>query len=237
MSSTNYKIHPYLLFYCSLAFIICTVVGTISHEFGHIIVAKTLGYETELHYGSMNWNETIRMEELKTLYLKNEAQLLNNQNTENHQGFNQLKRKIQRDNFIIGLGGPLQTWLSSIFGLFLLIYWKRSEPIRLTTWLGIFLTLFSLRFIFNLLQGAIIALLSRDGNYFGGDELKIDNYLHLKEGSTGIVFAAVATIICFWLIFKFLPKHLRLTFILSGLVGSALGYYLWFILFGPLLLP
>ena len=31
------------------------VFGTLSHEYGHIIMAKILGYETILHYGSMSW--------------------------------------------------------------------------------------------------------------------------------------------------------------------------------------
>ncbi len=35
-----------------------TVVGTLSHEYGHIVVAKYLGYETKLHYGSMNYEDT-----------------------------------------------------------------------------------------------------------------------------------------------------------------------------------
>ena len=36
-------------------FILFTPIGTISHEYGHIAVAKLLGYKTTLHYASMNW--------------------------------------------------------------------------------------------------------------------------------------------------------------------------------------
>ena len=40
----------------TLCFIAFTIIGTLSHELGHLFVAKALGYETILHYGSMSWN-------------------------------------------------------------------------------------------------------------------------------------------------------------------------------------
>lgn len=38
-----------------LCFILFTIIGTLSHELGHIVPAKILGYQTTLHYGSMEW--------------------------------------------------------------------------------------------------------------------------------------------------------------------------------------
>ncbi|MDT0295702.1 hypothetical protein ACFQ3R_14905 [Mesonia ostreae] len=38
-----------------IVFILFTAIGALSHEFGHIAVAKYLDYETELSYGSMNY--------------------------------------------------------------------------------------------------------------------------------------------------------------------------------------
>lgn len=38
----------------TLLFILFTIIGTLSHEMGHIFVAKLLGYTTELHFGFMN---------------------------------------------------------------------------------------------------------------------------------------------------------------------------------------
>ena len=43
------------LFVFSILFILFTVIGTVSHEYGHMAVAKYLGYETVLHYGSVNY--------------------------------------------------------------------------------------------------------------------------------------------------------------------------------------
>jgi len=36
-----------------------TVIGTLSHELGHIVVAEILGYETTLHFSSMNWDSKL----------------------------------------------------------------------------------------------------------------------------------------------------------------------------------
>ncbi len=44
---------PFLIL--TFGFILFTAIGTVSHEYGHIAVAKFHGYETELHYGSMNY--------------------------------------------------------------------------------------------------------------------------------------------------------------------------------------
>jgi hypothetical protein len=40
-----------LFLYLSLAFILMTVIGTISHEYGHYISAKILGYGARVNYG------------------------------------------------------------------------------------------------------------------------------------------------------------------------------------------
>lgn len=38
-----------------LLFSFLVIFGTLSHEFGHVLVAQILGYETTLHFGSMSW--------------------------------------------------------------------------------------------------------------------------------------------------------------------------------------
>lgn len=39
----------------AFSFFLCVVIGTLSHEMGHIIMAKLLGYDTVLHFGSMDF--------------------------------------------------------------------------------------------------------------------------------------------------------------------------------------
>ena len=38
-----------------ITFPFLVVLGTLSHEIGHVFVAKLLGFDTNLHYGSMHW--------------------------------------------------------------------------------------------------------------------------------------------------------------------------------------
>ena len=45
-----------LFLYLTLTFIVATVVGTLSHEFGHYIVAKSLGYDADIHYAFTTWD-------------------------------------------------------------------------------------------------------------------------------------------------------------------------------------
>jgi len=45
----------------TLSFILFTIIGTLSHEVGHIAVAEALGYETKLHFGSMSWNSDVEL--------------------------------------------------------------------------------------------------------------------------------------------------------------------------------
>ena len=59
------------LIYFSLGFVLFTIIGTVSHEYGHIIVAKSLGYETTLHYGSMNSYPKGYLEDENVIAFKN----------------------------------------------------------------------------------------------------------------------------------------------------------------------
>jgi hypothetical protein len=47
---------PFLLF--SLGFIISIPIGTLSHEYGHILVAKYFGFETVLHHASVSYDDS-----------------------------------------------------------------------------------------------------------------------------------------------------------------------------------
>ncbi len=49
----RFHLRYFAVFFFSFA--LFTIIGTLSHEFGHIYVAHQLGFETELHFASMNW--------------------------------------------------------------------------------------------------------------------------------------------------------------------------------------
>lgn len=196
--------------YLSLAFILMTVIGTLTHEFGHYIAAKSLGFNSRVNYGM--------------------TRLENNPN-------NPISRE---ESFIITLGGPLQTMLTGSLGVLLLYIYRKSfqqiEKVSLWQWTLIFTALFWLRQVANLVTWMLFYLVN---GRFGvrGDEIKIARYLELPKGSVLATTALIGAVVLYNVIFKFLPKKLQFTFILSGLVGGVSGYILWLKVFGKVLMP
>jgi hypothetical protein len=109
--------------------------------------------------------------------------------------------------------------------------------LEILDWLAIFLSLFWLREVFNLIASIFGEIISPDGNWFGGDELLISQGLHLWSGTVPIILATLGLIISVHIVFRIIPKKIRLTFILSGLIGGISGFILWMNLIGPKILP
>jgi len=199
----------------TVAFILFTVVGTLSHEYGHIIVAKKLGYNTTLHYGSMDYTSKLHTNEIK-------------------------EETLIFDSLLITMGGPLQTILTGSFGLILLLYNRKKmsmHGLKITDWFAVFLALFWLREVFNILTAIIGEIIKPNGSYFGGDEKYISEVLNLPIGTTSITLGIVGVLIATFVVFKIVPNKLRLTFMLSGFLGGISGYYLWMKIIGPIVLP
>ncbi len=224
----------------SLAFILFTAIGTLSHEYGHIAVANFLGYKTTLHYGSMNYDSDELNNELFRLYTDNKTAIENGEDFEERTEYRRVSRKTGYDYFFITLGGPLQTMLTGTIGLAIL-YWRRRKTaingFQLVDWLAVFLSLFWLREVFNVVMSVGGELLSPDGHFFGGDERNLSKHLHLWEGAIPISLAIIGLTVSTIVIFKFIPPRYRRTFILSGLIGGSAGFVLWMYGVGPILLP
>ena len=198
----SFQAKSFILFL--LSFIFCTIIGTLTHELGHIYVAHQLGFETELHFASMSWSG---------------------------------KEASNIENFWIAFGGPLQTMLTGTIGFWYCLGNKeiKKNGIKLRHWIGIFLGLFWLRPIFNLLQGFYFRLVGIYDTFFGGDEAKLSELLGWPKGTLGVLFAVIGLLICFYLVFKVVPYKLRFTFILAGIFGSLGGFWIWMNWLGPLL--
>jgi hypothetical protein len=192
-------------------FIVFTIIGTISHEFGHYFAAKSLGYEAKINY-AYAWREKANA----------------------HQVFS------ASDNLWFILGGPLETSLTGLIGLLLLFLfrktYKNTPRLSLKQWLFIFLALFWLRPTTNLVTWIGGYLLSGEFSQ-RGDEIKLSQYLHIPQWaiitSTAFIGIAVLTIV----IFKFVPVSQRKIFILAGLTGGIAGYIFWLVLFGKYIIP
>lgn len=105
----------------AIAFSLAAVVGTLTHELGHIAVAKSLGYETQLHYGSMNWNRQSIIDTIHALNLRYQTELENNLPFPERERYFHLSQTLSMDSLLIRLGGPLETILTGCLGLFFLI--------------------------------------------------------------------------------------------------------------------
>lgn len=231
-----FKLNIKYLFLFVIVLIFLTPIGTILHELGHIIVAKSLGYRTVLHHSSMSWDSDSKSN-LMSLYLENKFEIENNLSFKNSRQYNIDIIKLNNDKLLIYLGGVFQTIFIGSLGFLLLLYKRRkSEYFTIKDWILVFISLFWSREILNLIVGIIRGLFNKDGIYFYGDEAKISKLLNLPDWSILLPLGVIAVIVIV-LIIKLIPNKLKYTFILSGIIGSPIGYYLWMYVFGPLMLP
>ena len=204
----NISINIKSLLILTFVFILFTTIGTVSHEYGHIIVAKALGYETTLHYGSMNYDSGIE--------------------------------KLKSNGLLVTIGGPFQTILTGTIGLLILL-WRRKliyqNGLKVLDWLAVFLSLFWLREVFNLVMSLSGEVISPNGTWFSGDELYISQGLNLWSGTVSIILGTIGMTVTIYVIFKIIPKKIRPTFIISGLIGGIVGFILWMNIIGPKILP
>lgn len=243
--------------YLTLSFILATIVGTLTHEGGHIAVAKYYGYETTLHYGSMHWNEDSTalslwkpdFDTVQAIYWRHKTNQdigVRHSESDRLDSLNNRIKEIRTraysldKSLMIRIGGPAQTLLTSILGILILLYRRKSIAtfgMKLWDWLAVFLALFSLRFVANMTLSILSELRRPNGTYFGGDEVRIARSLNWPEGSVAIPLFCIGLAIALWVIFQLLPYKHRLTFILSGLIGGSAGYIIWLHWLGPMALP
>lgn len=194
-----------------LSFIIATIIGTLSHEFGHYIVAKYFGYEAKINYSSTSWGSPDPNNPIKTGY-----------------------------PLAITLGGPIQTMLTGTLGVVLLFLFRDSffqaKKLSLKHWLIIFISLFWLRQTANLftwLGGYFL-----NGRFScRGDEIHIANYYHLPDWIIITATAIIGALLLAIIAFKFIPSKQRITFLSAGLTGGIAGYLFWLVLFGKYIMP
>jgi len=231
-------------------FIFFTVVGTLSHEFGHMAVAKYFGYETELHYGSIHFDypgmeKDPLVLELKKIVNENVDALKKEEYFDSEPRYIELLALLKEKypyptphSFWVTLGGPTQTILTSFLGLFILFYRrsKTKEHFVLMDWMGVFLSLFVLREIFNYVTVLFSTILHGNVNS-GNDEFKLSRYLDVNQWVIPTIAMILGAVICFYVIFRVIPLKYRFTFIIAGFAGGILGFFVWLRWLGPVVLP
>lgn len=200
-----------LLVYLIVAFMLMTVIGTLTHEMGHYMVARYLGYHPTINYASTN------------MHTGEGSQVM-----------------FASDSFWITWGGPFITMFAGTMGFILLFIFCQSyystDRLEFKHWTLIFLALFWLRqptvfclWFANKFLNAKLA--SRT------DEIKIAGNLQLPEWLILILSAVIGAAVLLIVIFRFIPIAQRFTFVLAGLIGGIAGYLLWMYVAGPALLP
>lgn len=224
----------------AIAFSLAAVVGTLTHELGHIAVAKSLGYETQLHYGSMSWNRQSIIDTIHTLNLRYQTELENNLPFPERERYFHLSQTLSMDSLLIRLGGPLETILTGCLGLFFLIARRtRIQKNGLTwfDWLAIVLALFWSRELFNVTVSVGSGLLRIRQSFFGGDEAFISQLLGLPIWFLPTLLGLIGMAVCAYVVFRIVPQQQRFPLMLAGVAGSVSGFVFWFYLLGPELLP
>ena len=234
MKILKFNTKYFILF--TISFIVFTVIGTLSHEYGHILVAENYGYKTYLHYGSTGSDINKDYKKLNKYHEKNKLLILSKETSKEKTKFTNWLNELNRKSFWITFGGPTQTILTGFLGLLILYLRKDQNQFVFIDWLAVFLSLFWLREVFNLATGLFNGLVLK-GNYFGGDEYFLSIYLSLPAGTVSIILGLIGLGISLFIIYKIIPRCYRLTFIISGLIGGFSGFYLWYNIFGPKLLP
>lgn len=232
----NFRLFLSLVF----GFVLCTIIGTVSHEGGHCIIAKILGQEVTLHYASMTHQNEKQLQAIHSSYVKNKDKIIAKESSPEQTAHRAIIKKHKKEDFFVTLGGPIQTMLTGTIG-FLILWFNRKEIYRkynltFKIWIPIFLSFFWSRQILNFIA-SIDTLLETERRTYRSDEPIISQYLELPHWAFGLVTCILGILILSWVFFKIIPIRQRLTFLLAGLIGSALGWYIWMDKLGPIILP
>ncbi len=234
-----FKIHLKPFVYLTLIFIAMTAIGTVTHELGHYTIAKSIGREVSIHYGSVSLQNDSLYGYFNDTFHKYSYEIKNKIDFPGKEKYFNSIKKFQRENFLITLGGPLQTILTGTIGFFFLLLNRKKyvKVNRITPlgWILIFLSLFWLRQIANICT-SVFSYILKGKVPLNGDETKMAIYLKINTWSIEVITGLLAMIVLL-IILKIIPKRLLVTFILAGCVGGVLGFYLWLVKFGKYIMP
>ena len=223
--------------YFIIAFILITPVGTITHELGHLFVAKNLGYNTVLHHSSLSWNNEL-LKSLKNQYEKFELQIENDLPFKGKREYNINIKTLNKHRLLIVFGGVALTLIFSSIAFILLLYRIIIKKKKFTSfdWLLSFVSLFWIREPANLILSIVKGIKLNNDIYFYGDDAKMAKLLGLHEGAILIPLSIIAILISL-MILKTIPNRRKKEFVIAGLIGCPIGFILWVFVIGPIILP
>jgi len=242
MKLITYHFNPKLFLYLVLGFVLCTIIGTVTHELGHAAATSLQGRGWKLHYDSMSPAKSKFIDEFNAAYEKDKDKIKSKTSSPEKEAFLKLKvdllKQYKYEDLLMRLGGPLQTMLTGTVGVFFLWMSRRKKQnnyaLSIKEWVLVLIGFFWSRQLGILLQKIYYTIIGHQGK---GDEEKIARHLHLNQWTVITIWGIMGMFILIWVTFYAIPLQQRLTFITAGLTGSLLGAVLWFAFLGPVLLP
>lgn len=189
-------------------FMVATVAGTLSHEGGHYLVARSLGYQVFINYQSTIWKEELHFKARDILLITWGGPL---------------------QTMLTGTLGFLLLWRFRRS-------FTPGKPLAFWQWLLIFLSLFWLRQPANLVVGIAIWLFTGQMPD-NDDETYLSDYYHLPASAMLVFTAFIGALVLALVIFRFVPRGQRILFMVAGMLGGVTGFTLWFYYLGPVIMP
>lgn len=228
----------FFLIFCAL-FILCTVTGVLAHELGHLTVAEYLGYDTTLHYSRVDYENKELNEKMSIIYEKNSEKIIQGQNYEGKEEYEQMLYDYFVDSVHIYAAGPVQTMLRGTAGFMFLFFRQKSlknGPLRWKDWIAVLLSLFWSRQVYLLLQWLSSGILF-SARPITGDEAYLSDVLGLWSPTITVVTGIIGIAVLVRVIFRIIPTKYRTSFLTGGLTGSFAGHIIWLNILGPKVLP
>lgn len=228
-----------LLYRLIFGFFAASVFATIVHEYGHFFIAKYLGYEARVHYGSTSWTNPGYQDFFDGLTRDERIKIRTNEYFPRKQDYEAMIKNIRDEAFLITLGGPVLTVVIGTLGLAVAFLNRKKftgEPLSLKKWLVVFTALFWLREPANYIFDLLITV--RQGSFpRHNDEAVLARFLGFDSWSVSFVLALTGLVFV-WLVYqKLIPDQDKTTFLLAGLTGGLGGYISWLFFFGPVFMP
>jgi len=238
---------PKLFLGLYLTFIAMTIIGTMTYCLGGYFAVRSLGYNTKIHYAyvsypCLNKEMTPFYDTMQSIRARYSEEMKNNQDFPEKEKYNAavdgFNKIIHKGNFITSVSILTPVLIGTIGFILLIIFrrrYKDKSSLSFWQWGLIFKSLFWLRSSFMLVCGLIGMIIYK----FGFSRLN-DHHVSILFGWSPFLYpvlsGSIGLIILATVVFKFIPKEQRLTFLVSGLFGGISGIYLWAFL-GKLILP
>ncbi len=136
------------------------------------------------------------------------------------------------------IGGPISTWIQSIIPFFIMVIYYNKERRYKISEKGDLPPLYILLLGFTTICGRFI--FNAAGYMFthspNMDETKIAEYLNINVDIIVYPSAFIAWTILIVSIYM-LPKNIRFSVFLGALLGAGIGYFSWYYMIGPIVMP